>query len=105
MVSRLKLKELEKYTIGTTLGSFGKIRLIFRWNKFMNKYIIGAELMNGEPVFYGQTLHKDFDLFKPYRNKNVPKGTLKLIGNSGVEHSECLDLTNSSKFSLYYEEN
>lgn len=103
MIIKFNLKQIEKYNLTVSCGSFGKIKLIIRWNKIANRWVFGAELVDGTPLFYGQTMLLNVDLFKPYRNLGLPKGKLVLIDslfNRGVFVEPTLE--NIKEFSLYY---
>jgi len=106
LIIKIELKDLEKYNLTTVLGSFGKVKLIVKWNSFASKWVLGMEYTTGEAIFYGQSLYPNFDLFKPFRNKGVPKGRLFLVDN--IQTREIVidpTLENIEEFSLIYMEN
>jgi hypothetical protein len=105
MIVQYDLKKNEKYNLTISMGSFGRIKLIIRWNSSASSWVLGAENTNGEPLFYGQTMLLDQDLFKPWRNRPLPRGKLTLIDNRFHSGKVTLpNFDNIENFSLFYTE-
>ena len=104
MITKLKIPKLKKSNVTTKLGSFGTIKLLFRYNEYANKWVLGAELANGTPIFYGQTLIPNLNLFLPWKNLNVPKGRLSIINEIATAEYVLPDFDNIENFTLYYYE-
>ena len=103
MIVKIKLKDVTKYTLTTSMGSFGRIKLLIHWNSIAEKWVMGAEYINGEPLFYGQTMIPNINLFKSWRNQGVPDGRLSLIDEVKNRNDGTLPtLDNITEYTLYY---
>ena len=88
LINEFLLKSDEKFDLIVKLGTYGTIKLLFRWNKISGVYVVGGETQAGEPIFYGSTLYIGGDLLKNFRHKGVPKGTLGVIKNLNYTNTE-----------------
>lgn len=102
---KFSLKDEEKFDLVVKLGSYGSIKLIFKWNKLAGVYSIGGEDLDGNPLFYGQTLIPAFDLFKNFRNLSLPLGRLGIIRTANVSDGNTYPTPETiTDFTLIYSE-